>query len=64
MRLSELHIKNFRGLRALDVDKVGRVNLVVGRNSVGKTTVLEALSLWASGGAFNHWLQDFFPGAR
>jgi len=38
-------IEGFRGLRRLDVDGFGRVNLVIGRNDCGKTALLEALMI-------------------
>ncbi len=40
-----LTIKNFRGIEALTIENLSRVNLIVGRNSTGKTSVLEALLL-------------------
>ena len=33
------------------MERVGRVNLVVGRNNAGKSTLLEAVRLWASRGS-------------
>lgn len=50
IRLRSLKIEGFRVFRSLHVDRLGRVNLLVGRNNIGKTTVLEALELYASGG--------------
>jgi putative ATP-dependent endonuclease of the OLD family len=44
MRLSHLHIANFRNFRHLDVD-LGRDLVVVGENKVGKTNLLHALRL-------------------
>ena len=41
--LTNLRIKNFRGIRDLTLDPLGRVNLIGGKNGVGKTSVLEAL---------------------
>lgn len=38
-------VRNFRGLRKLDIDSLERVNLIAGENNVGKTTLLEALFL-------------------
>ena len=38
-------VKNFRRLRDLRLETLGRVNLLAGRNNVGKTTLLEALFL-------------------
>jgi AAA domain, putative AbiEii toxin, Type IV TA system len=47
--LDSLRISGFRAFPELTVQRVGRVNLVVGRNNVGKTTLLEAMHLHASG---------------
>ena len=43
--LTSLHIKNFRGFHDLKVGPLARVNLIAGKNNVGKTGVLEALYL-------------------
>ncbi len=48
--LKSLVIKNYRGLEDLQVEKLGRVNLIVGKNNSGKSTVLEALRLYAASG--------------
>jgi len=45
--LDSLEIKNFRAFKHLRIEKLGRVNLIVGKNNVGKTCVLEALLLFA-----------------
>lgn len=45
--LDSLLIKNFRLLAHLEVPKLGRVNLMVGKNNSGKSTVLEALRIYA-----------------
>ena len=47
MKLNSLHIKNFRMLEDFTVQKLGRVNLIVGGNNSGKSTVLEALRIYA-----------------
>src|SRR5207244_1509012 len=49
--LSNFEIRDFRAFSRLAVERLGRVNLVVGRNNVGKTMFLEALRLCASGGS-------------
>lgn len=46
--LPDLLIEGYRGLRRLELKKLGHVNLIVGRNGVGKTSVLEAVRLYAS----------------
>lgn len=48
--LNSLEIKNFRAFRHLQIERLGRVNLIVGKNNVGKTCLLEALWLYASRG--------------
>ena len=46
--LDHIHIENFRLFKNLDIPKVGQVNLITGKNNSGKTTLLEALRLWAN----------------
>jgi DNA replication and repair protein RecF len=43
MRLSQLHIKNFRNLENSQLIPVKGVNLIVGDNASGKTSLLEAI---------------------
>ena len=45
MRLTHLVIRNFRGLEDIQVEFDNRVNVIVGPNAIGKTTVLEAIRL-------------------
>ena len=44
--LRSLEIRNYRNLRHLTIEKLGRVNLLIGKNNTGKTSVLEAIYLW------------------
>jgi predicted ATP-dependent endonuclease of OLD family len=46
--LNSLEIRNFRAFRDLKIEHLGRVNLLVGKNNVGKTSLLEAIHLYAS----------------
>ncbi len=39
----DLTIENFRGLRKVELRGLGAVNLIVGRNNTGKTSLLEAI---------------------
>lgn len=50
MRLNSLRICNFRMLDDFQVPSLGRVNLIVGRNNSGKSTVLEAIRILAARG--------------
>jgi hypothetical protein len=47
--LPSLYVRNFRTFRELRISRLGRVNLLAGRNNVGKTTVLEAIGAWSDG---------------
>lgn len=48
--LDSLEIRQFRAFHHLRVERLGRVNLIVGKNNVGKTCLLEALWLYARQG--------------
>lgn len=48
--LDSLEIKGYRCFEHLTIEKLGRVNLIVGKNNVGKTALLEALWIYAQGG--------------
>jgi len=45
MRYNTFTIQNFRGIEQLTIDDLKMVNLLVGRNNCGKTSVLEAFFL-------------------
>jgi AAA15 family ATPase/GTPase len=49
--LDSLEIKQFRTFRHLRIERLGRVNLIVGKNNVGKSCLLEALWLYARRGS-------------
>ena len=51
LHLPSLVIKNFRGIDELTIPRLGRVTLLAGKNGVGKTTVLDAVRVWAAGGS-------------
>lgn len=51
--LMSLQVKNFRALEHFNVSKLGRVNLIVGKNNSGKSSVLEALRIYAGNGNLN-----------
>lgn len=70
--LDALVIRNFRCLQDFHVSRLGRVNLIVGRNNAGKSTVLDALRIHAGRAgrevlesitqARDESLKDLFPG--
>ncbi len=51
--LESIHIKNFRCFEDLTIPSLGRVNLIVGKNNSGKSTLLDAIFLHANRG--NIW---------
>ena len=44
--LNSLYIENYRTFPQLTIEKLGRVNLIVGRNSVGKSCLLDAVRFY------------------
>ena len=50
LHIPDLSISGFRGIESLTIGRLGRVTLLTGRNAVGKTTVLEAVRVFASRG--------------
>ncbi len=48
MRLNSLYINNFKCLQDFTIEQLGNVNLIVGQNNIGKTTILEAIRLYAT----------------
>ena len=67
MKLEELHFKNYRLFRQLDIPNLKRVNLIAGKNNTGKTALLEGIRIWAAKGdstVVNHILNvrgEFTP---
>lgn len=50
--IKSLTLENYRGFRHFQLHDLGRVNLIVGTNNAGKTSVLEALYILESPGEF------------
>lgn len=57
LRLPDLRIVGFRAFKELEIKRLGRVNLLTGKNNSGKSSVLEALRLYASAGSKNLMLE-------
>ncbi len=48
--LTTLHVTNFRCFNSLSLPKLARVNLIVGTNNAGKTSLLDAIEILLQGG--------------
>ena len=49
LKVKKIEFHNFRGFRDLVIDGLGRVNLITGRNNVGKSSLLEGMRILAYG---------------
>lgn len=49
MNLTHVSIKNFKGVKNMELDFAPGVNLLIGDNGVGKTSVLEAITVGLAG---------------
>ncbi|MFB6186843.1 MAG: AAA family ATPase [Halobacteriaceae archaeon] len=55
--LNEFKVKSFKGLNHLDLE-FGSINLITGRNNTGKTSLLEAISLYFQPERVRHFRGD------
>lgn len=58
MKISNLHIRNFKSIRELQIDMIENALILVGQNNTGKTTVLDAVR--AAVGAYQISSEDFW----
>lgn len=56
LSFTQIEINGFRGLRSLNLEGLGRINVLVGNNNSGKTSVLEALSILCQPQNPDEWL--------
>lgn len=63
--ISSINIQGYRGFQQFEMSSLGRVNLLVGTNNSGKTSVLEAIFLLSStGDPFAMWQMLWRRGER
>lgn len=62
--IDSLTIKNFKCFENISLDDLGRINVVVGDNGVGKTALLEAIYLVSGNTPENHMKLGSWRGAR
>ena len=53
LHLPDLYIKGFGGIKELSISRLGRVTLFAGKNAVGKTTLLNAIQVYAARGEYS-----------
>ena len=51
LHLKDLRIQGFRCFEDLTINRLGRVNLIAGRNGIGKSTLLDAIRVYAERGS-------------
>lgn len=51
IKIHSLKLERFRAFRELNIEDLGRVNLITGRNNTGKSSVLEGVHILARNGA-------------
>ena len=51
LHLTDLRIQGFRCFEDLTINRLGRVNLIAGRNGIGKSTLLDAVRVYAERGS-------------
>jgi predicted ATP-dependent endonuclease of OLD family len=54
--LESITIHQFRALKELELKALGQINLLVGVNNSGKTSVLEALSIYCNSLDLRNWI--------
>ncbi len=52
LHLPDLVVRGFRGLNNLEISNLGRVTMITGKNSIGKSSVLDAVKIYAAGGSY------------
>jgi hypothetical protein len=56
--ITKLHIENYRCFENLDIDFQKNINIIVGDNEAGKSTILEAINLCLSGLLHGRYLKN------
>ena len=59
MKLKSLTLKNFRSYKDVKIPFDKSMNVIIGQNDVGKSTILEALDIFLEGGTIKIDMTDF-----
>ena len=57
--MNSLSIKNYKNLEDIQINNLGTVNLIAGENNVGKSSLLEGISILQARGRMD-WLKQLF----
>ncbi|MDE6894596.1 MAG: AAA family ATPase, partial [Lachnospiraceae bacterium] len=60
MKITDLHIRNFKSIHDMHLKQIENALILVGQNNTGKTTVLDAVR--AVGGEYEICPEDFWEG--
>ena len=53
--LDDFYIGAFRGVKEVRLEKLGKINILVGNNNAGKTSVLESISVFLNPSDLSEW---------
>ncbi|MDI9413407.1 MAG: ATP-binding protein [Bacillota bacterium] len=56
--ITRIHIQNYRMFKKLDFEPKEGLNIIVGNNEAGKSTLLEAITLVLNGRLNGRWVSD------
>lgn len=56
--IQRIHIQNYRTFKQLDLELQDGLNIIIGNNEAGKSTLLEAISLVLNGRLNGRWIGD------
>ena len=63
MIIRKLYLENFRGYEKIEVPFTDNLNVIIGKNDVGKSTILEALEIFFNNETVKIEIDDLKVGA-
>lgn len=60
MKISQIYLNNFRNFDEISLDFKDNINVLVGKNAVGKTNILEAIYISLTANSFRTVKQEEF----
>lgn len=62
LTIRDVEIRNYKSIGNVLLDNVKRLNIIIGKNNSGKSTVIDALRLFYNGHGRNDWTEDYVVG--